>query len=187
MDWPIPILLVGDAPDQSSGLARVVRDLASILVGQPEWRVGTLGWLGHGSSRLPWQQYQMAYGEWGEHSLPAVWEDFAKGQPGVIFTVWDLHRILWLARPEYVEDPAMRTAIEKVRATAKLWAYTTFDATGPGDKLTVMAREALLGCDRLLAYTPWHQEVIERTIGREAAIARGLTWMPHGLGETWQP
>ena len=54
-------MFVGDAPDQTSGLARILRDLATILTSSPHFRVATLGYAGYGSVKLPFQQYIMQY------------------------------------------------------------------------------------------------------------------------------
>jgi glycosyltransferase involved in cell wall biosynthesis len=187
VEFPIPILLMSDAPDQHSGLARITRDLASILCGQPEWRVGTYGWLGTGSSRLPWTQYHIR-GGWGEADFPAVWDEFSQGKPGVVLSVWDLHRIVWLARPDMLTEGELRKWLTDARAhRMRLWSYIPIDATGPGDRLTAMARETLLGIDRILAYSPWAADVVRRTIGDAEADKRGVSWMPHGLGDTWTP
>ena len=187
MDWPVPILVVSDAPCNYSGLARVTRDLCMMLCAQPEWRVATLGWLAHGSARLPWTQYSMSYGGFGERDLAGVWDEFSGGKPGVILTIWDLHRILWLARPDFIEDTRLRKDIERVRSQCMLWSYVPIDATCAGGRLTGMAQSALLGIDRLLAYTPWASEQIELTIGEHAA-AKGLTWMPHMYNsDTFKP
>jgi glycosyltransferase involved in cell wall biosynthesis len=183
----IPILFLSDAVDQHTGLARITRDLCSLLSTQPEWRVGSLGLMGHGSRHLPWQQYALGrypngeY-EYGELTLPAVWDDFAGSAPGILMTIWDLSRMLWLARPDHVQDDDLRRWLEDARARRfKLWSYLPIDAAGPGNALTAMAHDTLLGIERILTYTPWARDVVLRTIGPEAAAARDLTWMPHGL------
>lgn len=186
---PRPILLIGDCPSQASGLARITRDLATLLASMPEFRVATLGWMGTGSARLPWTQYHMQAQEFGELSLPAVWDEFSRGAIGIVMTVWDWSRLVWLARPELCEIESTRTWLVKARQEKfKLWGYVPLDATGVNGRLTVMAKHTLLGFDRLLAYTPWARDVIAGTIGVEAAEARGLAWMPHGLNmKVWKP
>lgn len=185
----IPILILSDCPSQSSGLARITRDLATVLAADPSLRVATLGLQGTGSSRLPFQTYHLHYGEFGELSLPAVWDEWSQGEPGVVFTIWDLPRVLWLARPEFVEDQVLRSWLQFARRSKfKLWSYVPVDATGPYNKLTAMAHDALLGIDRVLAFTPWARDVIARTIGNEEAAKRGLDWLPHGLNlRTFSP
>lgn len=174
-----PILLISDCPSGASGLARITRDLATMLAAMPEFRVAVLGWQGIGSARLPFAVYHMQPQEFGELSLPIVWDEFAQGEPGIVMTIWDWTRMLWLARPEYTED-AMREWLEDARRRKfKLWGYVPLDATGPMNRVTAMGRECLLGFDRLLAYSPFGVSVIRNTIGDVEAERRGLTWMPH--------
>lgn len=90
-----PILLISDCPSQFSGLARITRDLATVLAAMPEFRVATLGWMGTGSVRLPFHTYHMQPDEFGERSLPQVWDEFSQDEPGIVMTVFDLSRILW--------------------------------------------------------------------------------------------
>lgn len=187
----VPLLIVGDCPSQSSGLARIARDIATILSAQPEWRVAVLGYGGTGSCRLPFHVYAMFPGEGGEASLPAVWDEWSQGRQGVVLTVWDLTRVLWLARPEYAPS-GVREWVQGRRSTSpehdggfRLWSYVPIDSANVGGGLTGMAREALLGMDRVLAMSPWAEGVVRRTLGDDGARARGLSWMPHGLGRTW--
>lgn len=183
----VPILIIGDAPDQTTGLGRVVRDLATLLASMPEFRVATLGLGMTGSRQFPWSQYAMSrypngnY-EFGELTLPRVWEDFAGGQIGIVFTVMDLSRLLWLARPEHVQDENLRGWLEDARGKRfKLWSYLPIDSLGPDGRLTTMSRETLMGIDRVLAYTPWARDVVIQTIGEEEAVRRGVDWLPHML------
>src|SRR6266436_2003926 len=62
---------------------------------------------------------------------------------------------------------------------AKIWGYFPVDSTGPGDRLSTMARETLLGLDRILVTSPWAEVVMRRTLGDQACAQRGLSWMPH--------
>lgn len=181
MDGPAPILLISDDPSRATGLGRITRDLATVLSTMPEFRVGTLGLGGTGSMRLPWCQYHMHHGEFGELSLPDVWEEFSRGGPGVVMAVWDWTRVVWLARPELAPEH-LRPWLQDARARKfKFWLYMPLDATGPGDRLTAMGRETLLGVDRILVPSPWARDVVERTIGEAEGRSRGLDWFPHGL------
>lgn len=196
----VPLLIISDSPDNFSGLGRITRDLATVFSTMPEVRVATLGLGGRGSVRFPWCQYQMArypqgeY-EYGELSLPAVWEDWSRGEQGVVLTIQDLSRMLWLARPEHIADDGLRTWVIDHRARAtdrtntfRLWGYFPIDSTGPGNALTHMSRETLLGFDRVLTYSPWAEGIVRNTIGQVEADARGTSWLPHGLDlKRWHP
>lgn len=177
----LPILLLSDSVDQHSGLARITRDLCTILSRNPRFRVGSLGRGGNPARSLPWTQYVIDErgGMWGEGDLPHVWRDFAGSRRGVVLTIWDLTRTLWLARPEYSGDESLAAWLRE--GHFDLWGYVTLDATGPQDKLSAQSTDCLLGYNRLLAYTKWGSGVIERTIGKDAAGKRGLDWLPHGL------
>src|SRR5882672_8536261 len=97
---PVPLLIISDAPTAGTGLSRITKDLATrIAVHMPDvFRVATLGYGGPYSRHLPFQQYEMRMEDWNIHNLPEVWEDHAGAEKGIIFTVWDLSRLLWLSR-----------------------------------------------------------------------------------------
>lgn len=186
MKASIPILLVGDCPSQTSGLARIIRDLATLLAADPRWRVATLGWMGAGSQRLPFTAYHMYPGEMGEASLPSVWDEWCQGEQGIIMTVWDATRLVWLAQPQHAPE-VIREWLEARRSSFKLWGYFPLDSCGPNGKLTGLVRDVMLGYDRLLVTSPWAVKAVVDTLGQEASIERGLDWLPHGQGSTFSP
>src|SRR5262249_36378374 len=142
----------------------------------------TLGMQGTGSVRLPFHTYHLFNGEFGEISLPMVWDEFSAGDAGIVMTIWDLSRLLWLARPEFCENELTRQWLQQARGRRfTLWGYIPIDATGPGNRLTEMAKETLLGFDRVLAYTPFGRDLIGNTIGTTEAVKRDNTFIPHGL------
>lgn len=192
---PVPIMLVSDDPSTTTGLGRITRDLAHLLSASPLWRVATLGLGGAGSRHFPWTHYHMhryptgAY-EYGELSLVAAWDDFTLGTDGkgVVMTVFDVTRMLWLARPEHIADPAMQADVKRLRSRVKLWGYFMQDHEGPHGRLTRLSREVLLGYDRILMTSPWGVEVVKATIGHDESEKRDLSWMPHGLWmDTFKP
>lgn len=178
----VPIMLLSDAPDTQSGLGRITRDLATLLSRMPEFRVATSGLGGRGAAEFPWQQYHIGHNEFGELSLPAVWENWTQGEAGVLLTIWDLSRLLWLCQPKYAPEGLKQWLEGKRSAGAmKVWSYVPLDAWGPHSRLTGMEREALAGSDRLLAYSPFGKALISDTIGTELAVDKGIDWMPHGI------
>jgi glycosyltransferase involved in cell wall biosynthesis len=163
MNVEVPILVLSDNPTLQSGLGRIGRDLALLASTSPKFRVGYLGKGGISSRKLPFTQYTFPPdADWGEAYLEGVWDDFAEGKPGIVFTIWDATRLFWLAN-------------SKVRETAKLWGYFPVDATGPQDKLSCISREVMQSYDRILAYGPFGKGVISRTLGAECE------WLPHGI------
>ena len=185
-----PILLIGDDPSAQSGLARITRDLATLLASMEEFRVAVLGQGGTGSVRFPWTQYHMRAGEMGELSLPDVWQEFSRGEDGIVMPVWDCTRLTWLARPEFCEiEPTREWLLQKRReGRVHLWAYMPFDAVGPGGKFTTIVKETLLGIDRIVVPSPVALQWVVNTIGAEEAGRRGAEWLPHGLNlKTFAP
>lgn len=176
----VPVLFLSDNPTLQSGLARITRDLAGQLTRNPKFRVGTMGMCGQPSRKLPFAQYTFPQdGTWGAPYFRSVWEDFAGKERGIVLTIWDSTRTLWLTRPEYCGDSELEAWLRQDHFSK--WGYVTMDATGPQDKLSQIGAASLMGYDRLLAYTKWSAGVIERTIGSEAAKAKRLDWLPHGI------
>jgi len=181
---PRPILILSDSPDAQGGLSRITRDISGQLARNPKFRVATLGRGAVGSRHLPFPQYcirSLPGNEWGQADIPKVWHDFAGKERGILFTIYDPTRCLWLSRPDLLRDTFPETAQFLHEGHFDLWGYVTLDATGPQDKLSAIATDALLGYRRLLAYTKWGEGVIERSLGLPEAKKRHLTWLPHGL------
>ena len=139
----------------------------------PDFRVGILGRGGHGTRQIPATGYN--YPEqrgWGESDIQHAWTDFAGDREGVVLVVWDATRVHWLSRPRPEIGQLYNWLSQR---PFKLWLYAPIDATGPGDKLSSIPTDALLGFDRILAYTEWGAGVIERSVGRK------VDWIPHGI------
>jgi len=66
---------------------------------------------------MPWQSDRSVKPDW----LCDYWDDFSRGEPGIICTIWDISRLLWLARPEYLQDEDLKQRIIALRRTAKVW------------------------------------------------------------------
>jgi len=175
----IPLLILSDSPDLHTGLARITRDLATLTVSLPEFRVGTLGRGGNGSRKLPWAQYNFPQSQqWGETHIERVWKNFAGTQKGVIFTIWDASRLLWFARPQ-PEDQLWHFLTS---GFFQRWGYFPVDSAGVGDRLTTASRATLQGYNRVLGYGAWGSRVLAKSLGRE------VDWIPHGISlETFTP
>jgi len=118
-------------------------------------------------------------------SIMQAFEDFTRGEQGIVMTIWDATRLHWLARPEMADDQRLREWLTEVRTIHRLilWGYVPVDSEGPHGKLTAMTHDTLLGFDRLIAYTSFGRDLIVNTIGADEAARRGLDWLPHGLGK----
>lgn len=176
---PVPLLILSDAPTSGSGLGRIARDL-SIRIHQhlPEvFRVGTAGYGGPFSRSLGFPQYQIDMSDWVVHNLPEIWEDFAGDEKGILMTIWDASRLLWLAHPQHCSDQRLRKWLNDSRP--ELWGYFPVDATGPNDKLTFILGHIMKGFDRVHTYSEWAQRIIQRT-----CPTLDVTQLPHGIDTT---
>lgn len=212
MPKQIPILFLGDAPTLPSGLGRIGRDLATLAGGLPEFRVGFLGRGGITDARLPFVQYNYTPKvgcEWGSDILPEVWENFAAGDHGIIFTIWDATRLGWFGAHATFdrEAPGYSAKLHRFIATGHerfdRWGYFPVDATGSQyvperDIYGALGREVgttLMGYDRVLGYTEFGASVLEQTMTAnlpESLYATGFRpkvgWIPHGMDpKVWRP
>lgn len=172
-----PILFLSDSPSLKTGLGRITRDLAVHVASLPEFRVGTLGRGGLGSSKLPFAQYTVPETDptWSRTAIEMTWKDFAGSQEGIVMTIWDASRLLWFTHPPE-EDAFLRDA------PFKRWGYFPIDSSGPRDRITRSCAATIAGFDRILAYTAWGAQVIERSIGKP------VEWIPHGYdADKFQP
>lgn len=176
---PVPILFVSDAVTAGTGLGRITRDLATrVHKHLPEtFRVGCFGYGGDYSRELGFPQYAMKMTDWHLYNLPEIWKDFAGEEKGILMVIWDASRVLWLSRPENEEDPRLRAFLEK--KPFQLWTYSPLDAHGVGGRLTAILQHTLEGFDRVLAYSKWAYDVLEKTITEPKDV--DLDWRPHGI------
>lgn len=176
---PIPLLLISDAPSAGTGLARITRDLATRIHNglSDRFRVATLGYGGVGTHDLGFMQYHIPeMKDWVLPCLENVWKDFAGRQPGIIMTIWDASRLVWLTWPQFCPDKQLanwllKTPIEK-------WSYMPIDSSGPNDKLTMALRETISRFDRVITYSGWAAGVLTQTIGQDC------DFLPHGIDTT---
>lgn len=168
-----PILILNDAPEQLSGLARIGRDLAGLLCTMPEFRVAYLGRGGMGRRKFAWTSYEYPVsGQWGEGYIAHAWNDFSGGEPGIIWSLWDLSRMMWFTHPQGLPDDLVKF-LGPGRNFRK-WAYTPIDSTGPDEQSLPAAMAATArGYDRLLAPSEWGANVLRRTAPAD--------WIPHGI------
>lgn len=181
---PVPILILSDAPDSGTGLGRITKDLAAVISTMPEFRVGTLGRGGHGSKHFPWAQYTFDERlQWGEDILPDVWEDFSGGDFGVIFTIWDASRLTWFGCPGNLPSGKLKTFLTSGKF--ERWGYFPIDGHGPGNKLSILSREALKGYNRILAYSRYGQEVLRNSVEPGSLCLTSnnpvIDFIPHGI------
>ena len=169
-----PILFLGDAPSVPGGLSRIGRDLAILTSRMEEFRVGFLGRGGLASRHLPFAQYNYPeFDGWGERYLQDVWGNFAGDEPGIVMTIWDPSRLLWL-NPKYTDQQWLK------ERPFKLWGYFPIDHEGVGGKLSLMETEALRAYDRVLAYGMYGSGVISRSLDYKEACGLHPPWIEPG-------
>lgn len=175
MSDQIPFMFLSDSPTTKTGLGRITRELAlqshehlSDVI-----RVGTAGLGGHLSRNLPFRQYQVSRMEPFPPELPAIWQDFAGNQKGILFTALNP---CWLAfLSGMIKMPAEYQAFLDEKPF-EIWSYVPIDAVGPNNRLCAPERIILEKMDRLLAYTNWGARVLDRTLAR-----MGTRYLPHGV------
>lgn len=196
-----PLLLLSDAISGHSGLARIARDLAiRIHADMPQYRVGTLGVGGNisTSSRFPFPNYSIQQlDRMIPLDLPQVWEDFAgivgdgrqedgpgsipgAVRKGTLFTIWNASWTLWLSKPDILPQGHPIRAFLETKPFKK-WIYCPVDGHCPDGTLGFQGADALVGFDRVLAYTKYGADVIEKTMLHWGGVEMDIPHLPHGL------
>ena len=169
-----PALLISDNPCLPTGLARMGRDLATLMATMPEFRVAYLG-RGIGQRRkLPFPVYDYPEtGGWGEGYIEQVWQDHAGIDPGVIITLDDPSRRHWLVNPI-----GMPESLQKFVQSSGLsfWGYFPLDSCGPdGRSLSTASADCVCRYDRALAASEFGCNVLT------ASGVKDADWLPHGI------
>ncbi len=195
MPNPKPLLIISDAVAGTSGLARIARDISTRVHANLSdvYRLATAGHNAPGSRKFPWVQYPLeGMGEWIIPTLPEIVNDHAGEEKCIVMFIWDVSRLGWFSQPERIGSealakfPGLKEWLLKANFDIEKWLYTPIDASGPNDKLTFPLALSLMGFDRLLAYGPFGESVIRKTIGDEESNKRHLTNLPHGIcGDTF--
>lgn len=181
----IPLMILSDAPSSFSGLGRITRELGQRIVSNlsDKYRLATLGYGGVGSIKLPWQQYticgDLPYRNWFVPELYTAWQDWAGEEKGVLLTIWDATRLVWLVDLNLCPDTVMRPWLES--KPFEKWGYWPVDAEGVDHKLPHGYAEVMRRYDRNLAYSEWARGLM-RNEGIEAEA------LPHGIDTSvWFP
>jgi glycosyltransferase involved in cell wall biosynthesis/SAM-dependent methyltransferase len=75
---------------------------------------------------------------------------------------WNAAWTNWFADPSSLPDGELKSFVQS--GQFKKWLYTPVDSECPNGRLTEAERRIFLGYDRVLAYTKWGAEVIDRTM-----------------------
>ncbi|KKL25588.1 hypothetical protein LCGC14_2403810, partial [marine sediment metagenome] len=161
---PVPILILGDAPNLPTGLARIARDLAAHLHAHADSLDVDIAQLGldYDGTPYPWRVYPVLDRDnWAQDDLERVWAWHARGRPGVLLTLWDPARCVGTAGVDFV---------------GSRWGYFAVDGNNPDGKIGGPAAQTLRRYQRVLAYTDYGARVLKKTLG-----AGEIQWLPHGI------
>lgn len=177
-----PLVLVGDAPGQSTGLSRILTDLTVQILSDPEtagvFDVRTVGWIAyaglptHGVSStttiegLSWPSW--VYGDFstrGRQAVSTAYRSWFGSRPGVLCSVWDPARCL-----PYVD----------LDLPVSRWGYFAVDAHNRFGTIGGPAADVVRRYDRVLAYGPFGLQALRP----HAADPDTTTWLPHGVDLT---
>lgn len=157
-----PFLIVGDGPQEPTGLGRIARDLGAILVQSGlDLDVVQVGgtvppvWTG-------WRHFPLdpANDDWGASQVQAYYRDLWRERPGILFLIWDPARIFPYA---------------DIQLPVQKWAYTAVDAVNINASISGPAAYALTRFDRVLGYGRWGGHVIKSVVGPTPYLPHGLT------------
>jgi len=177
----IPLLLLSDSITAPTGLARITRELAVRIHANlsETFEVATCGQGGTYSRQFGFTQYPvMVAPNWTVPQLPYVWRDFAGDRKGVILAIWNQSWLPWMANPDSLPDGDLKSFLKS--GQFETWLYCPIDAEGPGGKLPASQAEILTKFNRVLAYTKFGADVIDRTCGWEKGCIEHL---PHGTDD----
>lgn len=171
----IPLIIVGDAPTQPTGLARIARDLAELIVAGFADRVD-LHYVGYQPAGGAWAGWNGEYPlwtfsdlkGWGAPMVARVIQILhAHGAPkGIVWPIWDADRAYELAGPNAIRD-------------WDLWLYPAIDAVDAKGTFRGPGRAAVKRADRVAAYGSWSAEILS------AMTKRIVPALPHGLHDPW--
>ena len=179
----VPLLMICDSPSSVTGLGRITRELATRIHTDLSdvFRVGTLA---HGgSSGFKWPQYraQVVPNTLVITNLPDVWDEFSKGQEGILFTLLNASWLQWFVEPDAMEPGSTKRFLKS--GEFKRWGYFPIDATGPNEMTGAVESDIMGKFDRILMYTEWAQKLLKKR----------LPWhptdhLPHGTdGKIFHP
>ena len=173
-----PLLLVSDSPYGSTGLGMVTREIAIRIQEHLSdvCYVGVAGYGGEKENKLPFPVYP--YSElknWTIPQLPWIWKQFAGDRKGIIITIWNIAWLPWFTHPENLEPGELKDFLMSDRF--KLWSYVPVDSVCLNERLSNHEEKILRRIDRVLAYTKFGADAIDRTLGNDLGTTPHI---PHG-------
>ena len=165
-----PLLLVGDGPQEATGLGRIARDLGRLIVAEAL----PVDFVQVGGPIPPlwceWRHLPMSIAErgddWGATYIRELWRALWQDQPGVLFLVW---------------DPARAFPYVTLDLPVQKWIYPAIDSCNRFGAISGPPAAVLETFDRVLAYGRWASEVIK-------SVRDTVPYLPHGITlDTYRP
>ena len=183
-----PFLIVGDGPQEPTGLGRIARDIGGLL-SQSDL---DLDLVQVGGTVPPvwtaWRHFPLdpSNEDWGASQVEAYYRDLWGDKPGILFTIW---------------DPARLFPYANIKVPVQKWAYAAVDAVNIKGSIGGPAAYALTRFDRVLAYGRWGGAVMAPVIGPTPYLPHGVTletfsapatleeaaWVERQLGAYYRP
>lgn len=159
-----PFLIVSDGPQEATGLGRIARDLAALIVSE-DLPVDLVSVGGH----IPpvwtaWKHVPMTEADrasdWGKGYVEAIWQSLWGRKPGILWIIW---------------DPGRLAAYLGANLPAQIWSYPAIDGENEQGSIGGPAGAALHQADRVIAYGRWASQIIKTL--RDQPVP----YLPHGL------
>jgi glycosyltransferase involved in cell wall biosynthesis len=192
-DTRIPLIVFGDGPRYTSGLARIARDLCVRLYLKEEalgirvLQVGLDGGQGWHWQAWPFFGFQQTEKEFGRRAVDEVLEQLERvGAPTpIVWMITDPARCFDLTREvDEAERRAKQLRYTTLTAAAQFWGYFPIDAHNIHQAIGGPAAQAVQTCERVIAYGRYGAGVLKRTLaqGTDAKWEDiALPSLPHGL------
>lgn len=179
-----PLLFVSDAITSASGFGRIIRELGICIHENLSdvYRLGTAGYGGNTSRKFPWQQYVISnLQNWAMPELPSIYSDFAGNEKGIIVLAWNASWLWWMADPDKLPDGDLKSFIKA--KPFESWLYFPVDSEGPNGRLSEQEAKIFASFDRILTYTAWGAEVVDRTMKHHGLFKAPCEHRPHGTDQ----
>jgi glycosyltransferase involved in cell wall biosynthesis len=179
-----PLLIVSDAITSPTGFGRVSRELAIRINAELSdvFRLGTAGYGGNTSREFEWTQYTISKLEtWAMPELPSIWNDFARDEGGVLCFLFNASWLWWMADPDKLPESDLKNFIKA--KPFESWLYFPVDSEGPNGRLSEQEAKIFASFDRILTYTKWGAEVVDRTMKHHGLFKAPCEHRPHGTDQ----
>jgi glycosyltransferase involved in cell wall biosynthesis len=173
-----PILIISDSPSGSTGLGVVTREIA-LRAQQHLSDVCYVGVAGYGAGKenhFPFPVFPFSEFTGGMiPQLPWIWKQFAGERKGVILTIGNIAWLPPFAYPKTLHPGELRDFLMSDRFN--LWSYVPVDSVCLNEKLSGHEEKIMKRLGRVLAYTKFGADAIDRTLGNDLGTTPHI---PHG-------